>query len=215
MALLNKKEVEQFCAALHDLHPEPKCELVWENQWQLIMAIILSAQSTDKNVNRVTPELFKAVPSPQKAVELGEDGVRPFVKSINYFNNKTRSIVSLAQKLLTDFNGELPTDFDTLITLPGIGRKTASVFLNVAYHKPFIGVDTHVFRLAHRLKLCTGKTPAEVQEKLEKIIPEKYKPDFALALVLVGRYICQARKPKCQECPLWDICQADEKEKRK
>ena len=215
MAFLNKIEIEQFCAALHALHPDPKCELAWENPWQLIMAIILSAQSTDKNVNRVTPELFKAVPTPQKAIELGEDGVRPFIKSINYFNNKTHSIVALAKKLVTDFNGELPTDFSTLTTLPGIGRKTASVFLNVAYKKPYIGVDTHVFRLAHRLKLCAGKTPADVQEKLEKIVPEKYKTGFALALVLLGRYICQARKPKCEECPLWDICQADEKEKRK
>lgn len=215
MALLNKEEIGKFCEALHTVYPAPKCELIWENPWQLIMAIILSAQSTDKNVNRVTPELFKAVPTPQKAVELGEDGVRPFVKSINYFNNKTHSIVALAEKLLADFNGKMPTDFDTLTTLPGIGRKTASVFLNVAYHKPYIGVDTHVFRLAHRLKLCTGKTPAEIQEKLEKIIPEKYKGGFALALVLLGRYICQARKPKCRECPLWDICQADEKEKNK
>ena len=107
--------------------------------------------------------------------------------------------MALAQKLVTEFNGKMPTDFNTLITLPGIGRKTASVFLNVAYHKPYIGVDTHVFRLTHRLKLCTGKNPAEVQEKLEKIIPEKYKTGFALALVLLGRYICQA----------------DEKEKRK
>ena len=124
MALLNKQELEQFCEKLHEVYPDPKCELVWENPWQLIMAIILSAQSTDKNVNRVTPELFKAVPTPQKAVELGEDGVRPYVKSINYFNNKTHSIVALAQKLLDEYSGEIPTDFDTLTTLPGIGRKT-------------------------------------------------------------------------------------------
>lgn len=211
MALLNKTELEQFCMALHNAYPSPKCELVWENPWQLIMAIILSAQSTDKNVNRITPELFKAVPTPQKAVELGEDGVRPFVKSVNYFNNKTHSIVSLAKKLIDEYNGKIPTDFDTLTTLPGIGRKTASVFLNVAYHKPYIGVDTHVFRLANRLNLCTGKTPAEVQEKLEKNIPEKYKADFALALVLLGRYICQARKQKCEECPVYKVCQAKEK----
>ena len=211
MALLNKTELEKFCESLLDAYPDPKCELIWNTPWQLIMAIILSAQSTDKNVNRVTPELFKAVPTPKKAVELGEDGVRPFVKSINYFNNKTHSIVALAQKLLDEYDGKIPTDFDTLTTLPGIGRKTASVFLNVAYHKPYIGVDTHVFRLANRLKLCTGKTPAEVQEKLEKIIPEKYKTVFALALVLLGRYICQARKQKCEECPVYNVCQAEEK----
>ena len=214
MALLSQQELEEFCSALHALYPNPQCELVWENPWQLIMAIILSAQSTDKNVNRVTPELFKAVPTPEKAVELGEDGVRPFVKSINYFNNKTRSIVALAQKLLDQHQGKMPTDFDTLVTLPGIGKKTASVFLNVAYHKPYIGVDTHIFRLAHRLKLCTGKTPAEVQEKLEKCVPERYKKSFALAMVLLGRYICQARKPRCEECPIYGICKADEKIKK-
>ena len=211
MALMNKEELEQFCAKLHELYPDPKCELIWETPWQLIMAIILSAQSTDKNVNKIAPALFQAVPTPQKAIELGEDGVRPFVKSVNYFNNKTHSIVALAKKIVADFNGQLPTDFETLTTLPGIGRKTASVFLNVAYNKPFIGVDTHVFRLANRLKICSGKTPAEVQEKLEKIVPPKYKSSFALAMVLLGRYICQARKPKCEECPLYDICRAEEK----
>lgn len=211
MTLLNKQELERFCEALHEIYPDPKCELVWENPWQLMVAIILSAQSTDKNVNRVTPELFKAAPTPKRTVELGEDGVRPFVKSINYFNNKTHSIVTLAKKLLEEFDGEIPTDFNTLTTLPGIGRKTASVFLNVAYQKPYIGVDTHVFRLANRLKLCTGKTPEEIQKKLEKIIPERYKTSFALALVLLGRYICQARKPKCDECPIYNICKAEEK----
>ena len=215
MPLLNEEQRQEFCAALSQAYPNPKCELVWNTPWQLMMAIILSAQSTDKNVNKVTPELFKAFSSPQKAIQLGEDGVRPFVKSINYFNNKTRSIVALAQKLQTDFNGQIPTDFNTLITLPGIGKKTASVFLNVAYHQPYIGVDTHVFRLSHRLKLCTGKTPQEVQQKLEKLVPDKYKKDFALAMVLLGRYICQARKPKCTECPLYHVCQADEKEMKK
>ena len=134
------------------------------------------------------------------------------VKTINYFNNKTKAIVNLAEKIVQDYNGKIPNDFNTVITLPGIGRKTASVLLNVAYHAPFIGVDTHVFRLAHRLNICTGKTPQEVQEKLEKIVPEKYKPDFALAMVLLGRYICTARKPKCSQCPLYEVCLSGEKE---
>ena len=115
MALLNKEELEQFCAALYAAYPDPKCELNWETPWQLMMAIILSAQSTDKNVNKATPALFQAAPTPQKAVELGEDGVRPLIKSINYFNNKTHAIVALAQKLVTDFNGELPVDFGTFV----------------------------------------------------------------------------------------------------
>ena len=129
-----------------------------------------------------------------------------------YYNNKAKSIVNLAKELVENFQGNLPKDFDTLIKLPGIGRKTASVFLNVAYHAPYIGGDTHVFRLVHRLKIGVGKTPQEVQEKLEQIVPEKYKPDFALAMVLLGRYICTARKPKCAECPMYEVCDSDEKE---
>lgn len=212
MTLMNEAQRLKFIEKLHEVYPNPKCELNWTTPWELIMAIILSAQSTDKNVNKNTPALFKAVPTPQKAIELGIEGITPLLKSINYYNNKTKSIVNLAKELVVNFNGELPKDFDTLIKLPGIGRKTASVFLNVAYHAPYIGVDTHVFRLVHRLKICTGKTPQEVQEKLEKLVPEKYKPDFALAMVLLGRYICTARKPKCAECPMYEVCCSEEKE---
>ncbi len=211
MALMTSEQRLKFIEHLHQVYPNPKCELNWTTPWELIMAIILSAQSTDKNVNKNTPELFKAVPTPQKAIELGIEGITPLVKSINYYNNKTKSIVNLAHELVEKYQGELPKDFNTLIQLPGIGRKTASVFLNVAYHAPYIGVDTHVFRLVHRLKICTGKTPQEVQEKLEKLVPAPYKPDFALAMVLLGRYICTARKPKCMECPMYNVCNSDEK----
>ena len=214
MRLMNEQERLIFFEALHQQYPNPKCELDWSNPWELMMAIILSAQSTDKNVNKTTPELFKVANTPQKVLKLGIDGITPLVKSINYFNNKTKAIVNLANEIVNNYNGKIPTDFETLITLPGIGKKTASVFLNVAYNKPYIGVDTHVFRLAHRLKICTGKNPQEVQTKLEKMVPEKYKPTFALGTVLLGRYICTARKPKCQECPLYDVCLSDEKEKR-
>ena len=212
MTLMNEPQRLNFIEALHRTYPAPKCELNWSNEWELMMAIILSAQSTDKNVNKTTPALFKVANTPQKALKLGIDGITPLVKTVNYFNNKTKAIVNLAEVIVNQFNGKIPADFDTLITLPGIGRKTASVFLNVAYHAPFIGVDTHVFRLAHRLKICTGKTPQEVQTKLEKIVPEQYKPTFALAMVLLGRYICTARKPKCSECPLYNVCLSDEKE---
>ena len=214
MSLMNEKERLNFIEALHQVYPNPKCELDWSTPWELMMAIILSAQSTDKNVNKTTPTLFKQANTPQKVLKLGIDGITPLVKTINYYNNKTKAIVNLAHEIVNNHNGQIPTDFETLITLPGIGKKTASVFLNVAYHKPYIGVDTHVFRLAHRLKICTGKTPQEVQTKLEKIVPEKYKPTFALATVLLGRYTCTARKPKCKECPVYDVCKSDEKEKR-
>jgi len=212
MTLMTDEQRLKFIEKLHKTYPNPRCELDWHTPWELMMAIILSAQSTDKNVNKNTPALFNAVPTPEKAIELGIEGITPLLKSINYYNNKTKSIVNLAKELVANYQGKLPTDFDTLITLPGIGRKTASVFLNVAYHAPYIGVDTHVFRLVHRLKICTGKTPQEVQEKLEKLVPEKYKPDFALAMVLLGRYICTARKPKCAECPMYDVCMSEEKE---
>ena len=214
MPLMTEEQRLKFIQALHATYPDPKCELNWSNEWELMMAIILSAQSTDKNVNKTTPALFMQADTPEKALKLGIDGITPLVKSINYFNNKTKAIVNLAQIIVNQFSGKIPTDFDTLITLPGIGKKTASVFLNVAYHAPYIGVDTHVFRLAHRLKICTGKTPQEVQIKLEKIVPDKYKPSFALAMVLLGRYICTARKPKCSECPMYDVCLSDEKETR-
>lgn len=212
MALMTKNQRNLFFDKLHMVYPNPRCELNWENHFTLLVAIILSAQSTDKSVNKVTEALFNAANSAQKMLEIGEEKIKLYIKSINYFNNKTRSIIGLSKVLTEQYEGKVPDDFDTLLTLPGVGRKTASVFLNVAFRAPYIGVDTHVFRLCHRLKICTGKTPAEVQEKLQKIVPVIYKPDVALALVLHGRYICTAKKPKCWECPLVDVCIADIKQ---
>ena len=211
MGLMTKEQRNSFFSALSKAYPDPRCELVWTNHYSLLVAIILSAQSTDKNVNKVTSVLFPIADTPEKILALGEDKVRSYIKSINYFNNKTKSIIQLAHVILEKYNGVVPSDFDTLITLPGIGRKTANVFLNVAYHAPSIGVDTHVFRLCHRLKICTGKTPAEVEAKLNKLVPEEYKKDVALALVLHGRYVCTARKPLCARCPLYEVCLSDEK----
>lgn len=212
--LMNKSERDAFWDALNQAYPDPKCELNWTNPFGLMMAIILSAQSTDKNVNKVTEKLFTVADTPEQVVALGEDGLKPYTKSINYFNNKTHNIVALARVLLDKYNGQLPSTFEELITLPGIGRKTANVFLNVVYHASLIGVDTHVFRLSHRLNICTGKTPADVEEKLKKLVPEKYKPTVALGLVLHGRYICTARHPKCDECPLYHVCTSDEKQEK-
>ena len=211
--LMTAKQREDFFDCLLHIYPNPKCELKWSNTWELIVAIILSAQTTDKNVNLRTPALFQVANTPQATLKLGEEQVKSYLTSINYYNNKTRSILALARILHDQYHDEMPTDFNTLLTLPGIGRKTASVFLNVAYHAPYIGVDTHVFRLVHRLGICTGKTPEEVQEKLQKIVPEKYKSDLALALVLLGRYVCTAKKPKCGECPMYKVCLSDEKQK--
>ncbi len=207
--LMNKEERDCFFKRLNEIYKDPRCELNWTNHFSLLVAIILSAQSTDKGVNKVTEKLFPVADTPQKIVDLGIEGVLPYTRSINYFNNKTKNIVRLAHVLLDQYQGEVPLDFEKLITLPGVGRKTANVFLNVACQAPLIGVDTHVFRLCHRLKICTGKTPVDVEKKLQKLVPDWYKKDVSLALVLHGRYICTAKNPKCQKCPLSDICQAD------
>lgn len=211
MPLMNKTQRETFFKALDKAYPNPRCELNWTNPYSLLVAIILSAQSTDKGVNKVTEKLFPVADTPQKILELGEENLKQYTKSINYFNNKTKSIVQLANVLLNQYNGQVPTDFDTLITLPGVGRKTANVFLNILLHAPSIGVDTHVFRLCHRLNICTGKTPQEIEHKLNKLVPDSYKADVGLALVLHGRYTCTARKPYCHKCPIYDVCTSMEK----
>ena len=212
--LMTATERSTFWQALKQAYPEPRCELNWTNPCALLMAIILSAQSTDKTVNKITEKLFPVADTPKQVVALGEAGMKAYTKSINYFNNKTHHIVLLAQVLLEKYNGQVPHDFDTLITLPGVGRKTANVFLNIVDHAPFIGVDTHVFRLCHRLKICTGKNPPEIESKLQKLVPPDFKADVALALVLHGRYVCTARKPHCERCPIYEACLADEKETR-
>ncbi|MDY6408071.1 MAG: endonuclease III [Pseudomonadota bacterium] len=209
--LMTSAERENFWKALKIAYPNPKCELNWQNHFTLLMAIILSAQSTDKTVNKITEKLFPVAHTPEQVVALGEDGMKAYTKFINYFNNKTHHIVELAKILIQKYDSQVPTNFDSLITLPGVGRKTANVFLNIAFHMPMIGVDTHVFRLCHRLKICTGKTPQDIEQKLNKIVPNDMKSDVALALVLHGRYICKAKKPLCNECPLYAVCLADEK----
>lgn len=209
--LMTPAQRQTFFETLNRAYPNPKCELNWTNDFTLMVAIILSAQSTDKMVNRITPALFAAADTPQKMLDLGTEKITQLVSSINYFNNKTRSIMGLAKVLTEKYNGKMPTDFDTLLTLPGVGRKTANVFLNVAYHTPTIGVDTHVLRLINRLKLGVAKTPDEGEKIMQKIVPDWYKADVALALVLHGRYICTAKKPKCADCPLKAVCLADEK----
>ena len=212
--LMTAAERSIFWQALKQAYPQPRCELNWSNPFALLMAIILSAQSTDKTVNKITEKLFPVADTPDQVVALGEEGLKVYTKSINYFNNKTHHIFMLAKILMEKYNGQVPHDFDTLITLPGIGRKTANVFLNIVDHAPMIGVDTHVFRLCHRLKICTGKNPPEIETKLHKLVPPDFKADVSLALVLHGRYICTARKPHCEQCPIYDACRADEKVKR-
>ncbi|MBR6730946.1 MAG: endonuclease III [Alphaproteobacteria bacterium] len=211
MALLKKEALKILLDRLFELYPNPKCELNYKNHFTLLVAIVLSAQSTDKGVNKVTQKLFETASTPQEMLALGEEKLKQYIRSINYFNNKAKSIINLSKQLIEEHNGIVPDSVESLLTLSGVGKKTASVFLNVAYQAPLIGVDTHVFRLCHRLNICKGKTPQEVQTKLQKIIPAPYQVDVALSLVLHGRYICTAKNPKCSTCPLFDICTAKEK----
>ncbi len=208
---MTKEEIQTFFELLRAQNPNPKCELNFKNAYTLMVAIILSAQATDKGVNKATEALFEKVQTPEQMLVLGEDGLREYVKSLNYFNNKSRNIIRMTEVLLDKYNGEFPRDLDELQTLPGVGRKTANVFLNVLEHRPLIAVDTHVFRLGNRLGLAPGKTPLDVEMKLAQVVPDEFKPDAQHWLVLLGRYICKAKHPKCHECPVSSVCHAAEK----
>ncbi|MBQ8557257.1 MAG: endonuclease III [Alphaproteobacteria bacterium] len=208
---MTTKQRNIFFQELQKAYPNPECELNWTNHFSLLVAIILSAQTTDRNVNKVTHILFQVADTPYAILELGEEKLKTYLKTINYFNNKTKSIIRLADIIVNQYNGLVPSDFETLVTLPGVGRKTANVFLNIAFHAPSIGVDTHVFRLCHRLNICTGKTPEEIEKKLNELVPNDYKSDVGLALVLHGRYVCTARRPLCEKCPIYHVCLSTDK----
>ena len=186
--------------------PVAETELHYGNPFQLLVAVILSAQCTDRRVNIVTPPLFERFPTPSSLASASFDEVYPYVKSVSYPNAKASHLIAMAQKLLADFGGEVPSDIDALMSLPGVGRKTANVIASVVYDKPVIAVDTHVFRVSHRLGLSDGKTPLEVERDLERHIPVERRAVAHHWLILHGRYTCIARKPKCDECPLTDWC---------
>ncbi len=187
--------------------PQPKTELHYKNPFQLLVAVILSAQCTDKRVNMITPPLFNAFPTPQAMAEATVEDIFGFIKSCSYPNNKAKSLKGMAQKLVGDFNGEVPSDLESLISIPGVGRKTANVILSVVYDKPAMAVDTHVFRVAERIGLTTGsRTPLETEKKLTANIPQELIPMAHHWLILHGRYVCKARKPGCDDCFLADIC---------
>lgn len=186
--------------------PEAQSELHFDNPFQLLVAVILSAQCTDKRVNMVTPALFGRFPTPSAMASASFDEMYPYVKSVFYPNAKARHLIAMAQMLLADFGGEVPSDIDALMTLPGVGRKTANVIASIVYDKPVIAVDTHVFRVAHRLGLSRGATPYDVELDLEKHIPPQDRPVAHHWLILHGRYTCTARNPKCTACPLSAWC---------
>lgn len=203
---MNRAQAAEFFARLQARNPEPKSELEYSDPYTLLVAVVLSAQATDAGVNRATGPLFKQVHTPEAMVALGEARLKEFIKTIGLFNTKAKNVIELSRLLVEKFGGEVPRDREVLQTLPGVGRKTANVVLNVAFGEPTIAVDTHVFRVSNRTGLAPGATPLEVELGLEKIVPEKWKDHAHHWLILHGRYTCVARKPKCPECVIKDIC---------
>ncbi len=191
--------------------PEPKGELEHVNAYTLLVAVVLSAQATDAGVNKATRALFKAASTPAKMLALGEDKVRDDVKTIGLYRNKAKNVILLSQQLIDRHGGEVPEDRDALEALPGVGRKTANVVMNMAFGHPTMAVDTHVFRVSNRIGLSNGKTPLAVEDDLMRIIPKQYGLHAHHWLILHGRYVCKARKPECSRCLIRDLCQFKEK----
>ena len=192
-------------------NPEPKGELEHTNPYTLLVAVALSAQSTDVGVNKATRKLFQIADTPQKMLALGEEGLREHIKTLNFYNTKAKNVIAAARRLMEEFGGEVPNSVEILETLPGVGRKTASVVVNIAFGDPRVAVDTHIFRVTNRLPLAITKTPLETQEVLEKLIPDEYRRHAHHWLILHGRYICKARRPECWRCPLNDLCRYPDK----
>ena len=191
--------------------PEPKGELAYKSPFTLLVAVVLSAQATDAGVNRATPALFAKADTPQKMVALGEDNVIVLIRTIGLFRTKAHNLVALSEKLIADFGGKVPRTREELITLPGVGRKTANVVLNTAFGEPTIAVDTHVFRVANRTGIAPGEDVTIVETKLERVVPAEYKPHAHHWLILHGRYVCIARRPNCPECLIADLCRYPDK----
>jgi endonuclease-3 len=198
--------VEAVFARLSAANPEPKPELEYVNPFTLLVAVVLSAQATDKGVNLATRPLFAVADTPQKMLALGEEGLREAIRTIGLYRMKATNVIALSRLLVERHGGEVPADRDVLETLPGVGRKTASVVANVAFHVPHIAVDTHIFRVSNRIPLAPGRTPEAVQIGLERIVPDRYRLHAHHWLILHGRYICKARRPECWRCPIEDLC---------
>ena len=203
---MEEEKIRQIFDRLKSMYPNLECELNFENDYQLLVAVILSAQCTDKRVNLVTKELFKIAPTPEKMVELGEERLKQIIRSCGFFNSKARNIISASKALIEKHNSVVPSSREQLVKLDGVGEKTASVVLATAFRVPAIAVDTHVFRLSSRIGFCNEKTPTETMHRLQKMIPQELWIDYHYALVLHGRYMCKAQKPQCKECKLKDLC---------
>ena len=198
--------VQEFFRRLSAANPEPRSELEYLNPYTLLVAVVLSAQATDVGVNKATGPLFQVVTTPQQMVALGEEGLRGYIKTIGLFNTKAKNVIRLSELLIERHGAEVPRDREALETLPGVGRKTANVVLNVAFGEETIAVDTHIFRVGNRTGLAPGKTPDAVEAKLLKVVPKAYRRHAHHWLILHGRYVCKARKPDCLVCPVSDLC---------
>jgi endonuclease III len=205
------EEVEEAFRRFKKQKPEPQTELQSVNPYTLLVAVVLSAQATDAGVNKATPALFAAADTPGKMVALGEDKVRDLIKTIGLYRNKAKNVVELSRRLVAEHGGQVPREREALEALPGVGRKTANVVLNVAFGEPTIAVDTHIFRVGNRTNMAPGLTPFEVELNLNRVVPTKYKLHAHHWLILHGRYTCIARKPLCERCIINDLCRWPEK----
>lgn len=212
--MLKKDRYSRIMAWFEKNQPMPATELHYDSAFHLLIAVILSAQCTDRRVNMVVPPLFEKYPKPSDLAGASFEEVYPFVKSVSYPNSKAEHLIAMARKLVDEFDSEVPSDIDALMSLPGVGRKTANVIASIVYDKPVIAVDTHVFRVSHRLGLSDGKTVEAVEKDLEAHIPEQQRARAHHWLILHGRYVCTARAPKCKECPIQDWCREYERNNR-
>jgi endonuclease III len=203
---MTRDQIFEFFRRLAEDNPDPQTELLFGNAYQLLVAVTLSAQATDVGVNKATRALFAKVETPQQMLELGEDGLKQHIKTIGLFNSKAKNVIEMARLLVERFGGEVPSTREELVTLPGVGRKTANVVLNCWFGQETFAVDTHIFRVGNRTGLAKGKTPEQVEAKLEKRVPQPFRLGAHHWLILHGRYVCKARTPECWRCPVADLC---------
>lgn len=209
---MNKEKRSAIYSALRERVPAPETELEYKSPFELLIAVILSAQATDISVNKSTARLYPVAATPEAILALGVDGLKPYIRNIGLFNSKAENIIKTCRILIAEHNGEVPRSRQELETLPGVGRKTANVVLNTAFGEPTIAVDTHIFRVANRTGLAKGKTPLEVEQRLVRLTPDEFKKNAHHWLILHGRYVCKARKPLCGECPIIEWCEFTRKE---
>ena len=211
MPSMKREAIREFFRRLHDANPNPQTELEYASPYQLLVAVVLSAQATDRSVNIATRKLFAAAPTPEAMVSLGEEGIAEHIKTIGLFRNKAKNTLALSRLLLERHGGEVPAHREALEALPGVGRKTANVVLNTVFRQPVMAVDTHIFRLANRTGLAAGKDVRAVEDGLLKRVPAQFLLDAHHWLILHGRYVCKARKPDCPQCVIRDLCRYPDK----